>query len=202
MARGLATALEFLLNHRAPYADLGRATMSRAWWPGRCAGPWHRNGRPRGRCPVSTPEGRRTHDGEPAPKGLLPVPPLMSPMRLPVPRAALWSALVCPPARASHLLPALAGRSVASYNEPRNSVPPPVHLGSGGGVLPRAALCSVVVDTSGGLPVHPRSSISVDDTVRSPSGPDRACAPPSPEFYRRVPVRIAYLLRSPITSIG
>jgi len=49
--------------------------------------------------------------------------------------------------------------------------------------------------------VHPRPSASVDDTVHSPPNPDRACAPPSPEFPHRVSVRIAYLLRSPITSI-
>ena len=100
----------------------------------------------------------------------------MSPMRLLVPRAALWSALVGPPERASRLLPALVGRSVASYNGPRDSVPPPVRSGSDCGVLPRAALCSVVVDTPCGLPVHPRPSVSVVGTVRSPSGPDRARA--------------------------
>ena len=140
------------------------------------------------------------HDGEQVPKDLLPIVSLRSPMRLLAPRATLWSALDDPPERAFRSLPTLAGRSVASYSVPRDSVPPPVRLGSGGGVLPRAALYSVVVDTSGGLPVHPRSSVSVVGSVRSPSGSDRARAPPAPEFYRRVPVRIAYLLRNPITS--
>ena len=154
-----------------------------------------------GVCPLSATCARTCTDGGPVPKDLPPAVPLMSPMRLLVPRAALWSALVAPPERASRLLPALAGRSVASYNGPRDSVPPPVRSGSGCGVLPRAALCSVVVDTPCGLPVHPRPSVSVVGTVRSPSGSDRARAPPAPEFYRRVPVRIAYLLRSPIASI-
>ena len=119
----------------------------------------------RGRSSVGT----RT-DGEPVPKDLPPAVPLMSPMCLLVPRAALWSALDHPPKRAVRLLPALAGHSVASYTGPRDSVPPPALLGSGCGVLPRATLCLVVVDTPCGLPVRPRPFVSVVDTARSPPG--------------------------------
>ena len=116
-------------------------------------------------------------------------------MRLLAPRATLWSALDDPPERAFRSLPTLAGRSVASYSVPRDSVPPPVRLESGRSVLPRAALYLVVVDTPGRLPVHPCPSASVCDTLRVPLDSDRARAPPSPEFPHRVSVRIAYLLR-------
>jgi len=132
---------------------------------------------------------------EPVPKDLPPSVPLTSPMCLLVPRATLWSALDDPPERTAHLLPALASRSVASYSVPRDSVPPPVRLGSGRGVLPRAAPYSVVVGTAGGPPVHLRPSVPVDDTLRGPLGPDRARAPPAPRLPYRVSVRIAYLLR-------
>ena len=145
---------------------------------------------------------RYMHDGEPVPKDLLPIVPLKSLMLLLVPRAPLWSALDDPPKRAIRSLPALAGRSMASCSVLRGSVPHPVSLGSGCGVLPRAAPCLVVVDIPGRLPVHPCPSASVYDTLRVSLSSDRARALPSPEFPHWASVRIAYLLRIYTRSIG